>query len=91
MKAVTLIYAVSVRFENGFEIPKQTERVDCILSEKILKQNRNCQYFVFFQFEPNPFRRQDILMAYHVLYSTLILLKVNIKGHPISSGGQVTF
>ncbi len=56
-------------FRNGFEIPKQTERVDNILSEKIPKQNRNYQYFGLFQFEPNPFRRQDILMAYHVQYS----------------------
>ncbi len=32
-------------FQNGFEIPKQTERGVYILSEKIPKQNRNCQCF----------------------------------------------
>ncbi len=50
-------------FRNGFEIPKQpkqTERGDYILSEKMPKQNRNCQCFGLFRFEPkekNPFRR----------------------------------
>ena len=42
-------------FRNGFEIPKQpkqTERGDYILSEKIPKQNRNCQCFGLFRFEP---------------------------------------
>jgi hypothetical protein len=47
-------------FQNGFEIPKQTEESDNILSEKILKQNRNCQCSGVFRFKPkekNPFRR----------------------------------
>jgi hypothetical protein len=39
-------------FQNGFEKPKQTERSDNILSEKIPKQNRNCQCFGLFRFEP---------------------------------------
>jgi hypothetical protein len=42
-------------FRNGFEIPKQpkqTERGGYILSEKIPKQNRNCQCFGLFRFEP---------------------------------------
>ncbi len=39
-------------FRIGFEIPKQTERSDYILSEKIPKQNRNCQCFGLFRFEP---------------------------------------
>ncbi len=42
-------------FQNGFEIPKQpkqTKRGDYILLEKILKQNRNCQCFDLFRFEP---------------------------------------
>ncbi len=30
---------------SGFKIPKQTERGDYILSEKIPKQKRNCQCF----------------------------------------------
>ncbi len=38
-------------FRNGFEIPKQTERGHYILSEKIPKQNRNCQCFGLFRFE----------------------------------------
>jgi hypothetical protein len=42
-------------FRNGFEIPKQpkqTKRGNYILSEKIPKQNRNCQCFGLFRFEP---------------------------------------
>jgi hypothetical protein len=42
-------------FQNGFEIPKQPkqiERGDYILSEKIPNQNRNCQCFGLFRFEP---------------------------------------
>jgi hypothetical protein len=42
-------------FRNGFETPKQpkqTERGGYILSEKIPKQNRNCQCFGLFRFEP---------------------------------------
>jgi hypothetical protein len=47
-------------FRNGFEIPKQTERGDYILSEKIPKQNRNCQCFGCFgsnRKKKNPLRR----------------------------------
>jgi hypothetical protein len=39
-------------FRNSFEIPKQTERGDYILLEKIPKQNLNCQCFSLFRFEP---------------------------------------
>ncbi len=50
-------------FQNRFEVPKQpkqTERGDYILSEKIPTQNRNCQCFGCFgsnQNKKNPFRR----------------------------------
>jgi hypothetical protein len=63
VKVITLISAVSVRFETVSKYwnkPKQTERGDYILSEKILKQNLNCQCFGLFRFEPKetiPFRR----------------------------------
>ncbi len=39
-------------FRNGFEIPKQTERGDYILSEKKPKQNPDCQCLSLFQFKP---------------------------------------
>jgi hypothetical protein len=63
VKEITSISAVSVRFETVSEYrnkPKQTERGDYILSEKIPKQNRNCQCFGLFRLEPKekkPFRR----------------------------------
>ncbi len=55
VKVITLISAVSVRFEtvskyrNNRNKPKE---VNYILSEKIPKQNRNCQCFGLFRFEP---------------------------------------
>ncbi len=55
MKVITLISAVSVRFETVSKYrnkPKQTEKDDYILSEKIPKQNRNCQCFGLFRLEP---------------------------------------
>jgi hypothetical protein len=57
-------------FQNGFEIPKQpkqTERGNYILSEKIPKQNRNCQFFGLFRFEPKEKKSvsQDTLIDAH--------------------------
>jgi hypothetical protein len=56
-------------FRNGFEIPKQTERSDFILSEKIPKKNRNCQCFGLFRFEPKEKKSvsQDTLRLCHPL------------------------
>jgi hypothetical protein len=55
VKVITLISAVLVRFETVSKYRnnlKQTERCNYILSEKIPKQNRNCQCFGLFRFEP---------------------------------------
>ncbi len=64
-------------FRNGFEIPKQpkqTERGGYILSEKIPKQNQNCQCFGLFRFEP---KEKKIRFAGHpsagLLPCTLII------------------
>jgi hypothetical protein len=68
VKVNTLISTVSVRFETVSKYrnkPKQTERSDYILSEKIPKQNRNCQRFGLFRFEPKEKKSvsQDTLVA----------------------------
>jgi hypothetical protein len=69
VKVITLISAVSVHFETVSKYwnkPKQTERGDYILSEKIPKQNRNCQCFGLFRFEPKEKKSvsQDTLDLY---------------------------
>ncbi len=54
-KGINLISSVLVCFETVSKYrnkPKQTERGDYILSEKIPKQNRNCQCFGLFRYEP---------------------------------------
>ncbi len=68
MKVFTLIFAVSV----CFEIPKQTESVDYILSEQIPKQNRNCQVF---RFEPKEKTSvsQDTLVSMYIKKNILYI------------------
>jgi hypothetical protein len=81
VKVITLIPAVLVRLETVSKYrnkPKQTERGDYILSEKIPKQNQNCQCFGLFRFEP---KEKKIGFAGHptpdlpaLFVSSLILL-----------------
>jgi hypothetical protein len=68
VKGISLISAILVRFESVSKYrnkPKQTERGDYILSEKIPKQNRNCQCFGLFRCEPKEKKSvsQDTLLV----------------------------
>ncbi len=76
-KEITFNFCSFGSFRNGFEIPKQTERGDYILSEKIPKQNRNCQCFGLFQFEPKETKSvsQDTLVL-SKMYSSVGVLNL---------------